>query len=469
MRSAQRPSEKSCTIPGPEPWPLLGNIPGIDAKSPWLSYMNWSKTYGGIFLTTALGFNTVIISDEKIAHELLDIRSSKYSARFFDPTGTFDAYGFESLTALMGHSNEWRTHRRIFHQHFRADAAREYRDMQLHKVAELVRNILASPQDYREHLEAFASSTIVAAVYGYQARPVKDPLVQKMTHRLEGILKTIGVEKIVAVNFMPFLQYVPSWLPGGSVNAAVCRESIETLSQEPFASLNETIPESSVPSVGYSGITRQAQLPDGSENEDQHLVKDVCSSAFAAGVETTASTLYTFVLAMVLHPEAQARAYADIVRACGADRIPTFEDREDLPYIDAILRETERWYPVLPLGLPHSVSEDDTYGDYFIPKGTTFMVNIWALCHDEERFPRPDDFLPERFLAEDGTLVKETVDLVFGFGRRVCPGRHFADASLWVAIAALLSTFRFERANGAQGTDIPFDTEWASGATLYVI
>jgi len=170
---------------------------------------------------------------------------------------------------------------------------------------------------------------------------------------------------------------------------------------------------------------------------------------------------------MVLNPDVQKRAYADITRICGNDRLPTFEDRLSLPYIEAIVRETLRWYPVAPLGIPHSTTDDDVYEGQIIPKGTTVMVNVWGICRDDTRFHRASKFTPERFLRNDGTLNDDTMDFVFGFGRRICPGKHLADASLWAAIASMLAVFRFEKAKDANGVEIDFVPEWSSGSTSY--
>ncbi|EIW84716.1 cytochrome P450 [Coniophora puteana RWD-64-598 SS2] len=445
LSSLRRPRGRGCTISGPKPWPLLGNIVGINMNAPWLSYMNLTKEFGKIFLTTAFGLDIVVISDEAIARELLDVRSSKYSGRLSYPTAK--PYGFDFHTA--------------------------YRDMQLRKAHQLVTNILESPDNHREHIQTFASSVILSAAYGYQARPIKDRLVEKMTHTLEVIIQAVSPEKALLVGLLPFVKYIPSWLPGGSFNAASCRKSIGELSHGPFLCLKETIEsESSVPSLGYSGVSRQSQISVNAPwASDQQLAQDVCLSAFSGEEQFshpfTFSTLFVFVLAMVLHPKVQERAYAEIMSVCGIGRIPTFDDRQALPYVDAVIRETLRWYPVVPMGIPHTATEDDIYGDDLIPKGTIIIVNVWALTHDEARFPRASEFIPERFLTDEGTLTDERVDFAFGFGRRVCPGNHFADASIWAAVASMITAFRFEKVKDEQGRDIDFEPAWASGTTSY--
>jgi cytochrome P450 len=74
-------------------------------------------------------------------------------------------------------------------------------------------------------------------------------------------------------------------------------------------------------------------------------------------------------MAMALHPAVQKRIQDEIDRVVGTDRLPTFEDRPSLPLVDAVVRETLRWRPVVPLGVPHSANKDDVYKGYFIPKG----------------------------------------------------------------------------------------------------
>jgi cytochrome P450 len=80
---------------------------------------------------------------------------------------------------------------------------------------------------------------------------------------------------------------------------------------------------------------------------------------------------------MTLYPEVQAKAQAELDAVVGRDRLPTFADRERLPYIDAVLKEMLRWGPVAPQALPHAASADGTFEGYFIPKSTIIIPNIW--------------------------------------------------------------------------------------------
>ena len=80
---------------------------------------------------------------------------------------------------------------------------------------------------------------------------------------------------------------------------------------------------------------------------------------------------------MMLYPNVQKKAREEIDRVIGTDRLPTFEDRENLPYIEAVLKEIQRWSPAVPLGVPHVTTEDDIFQSYRIPKGAIILPNIW--------------------------------------------------------------------------------------------
>ncbi|KAI0278746.1 cytochrome P450 [Russula aff. rugulosa BPL654] len=166
-----------------------------------------------------------------------------------------------------------------------------------------------------------------------------------------------------------------------------------------------------------------------------------------------------FVVAVLLHPEAQTMAQKELDTITRRERLPTFEDRFKLPFVDAICKEVIRWRPVVPLSMPHATTEDDVYNGFFVPKGAVVMTNIWAVLHDPVMYPDPDSFKPERFINEDGSLRDDPIlTSLFGFGKRICPGRHLADATIFIFIASLLSVFNIEKGINADGSadDYPF-------------
>jgi len=146
--------------------------------------------------------------------------------------------------------------------------------------------------------------------------------------------------------------------------------------------------------------------------------------------------------------------------------MPTFADREHLPYISACVREALRWHPVDPIGLLHKSIEDDVYEGYFIPKGTICIANVWGLNRDPDTYGADaHHFNPGRFITKEGELAdalndtKDEGHVTFGFGRRICVGRHVATNSLFIDIACMLWAASIRPVKDQQGNPILPDSE----------
>ena len=123
---------------------------------------------------------------------------------------------------------------------------------------------------------------------------------------------------------------------------------------------------------------------------------------------------------MALNPGVVEKAQEELDRVVGKDRLPEFSDRDDLPYIDAVVKELLRWNPPGPISIPVKTTQDDIYRGYSIPAGATVIENVWAVCRDPKIYPDPEAFNPDRFLkdGEINPLVFNPEDRVFGSGRR---------------------------------------------------
>jgi len=120
---------------------------------------------------------------------------------------------------------------------------------------------------------------------------------------------------------------------------------------------------------------------------------------------------------------------------------------------------------VTPLGIAHSVMEDDVYEGYLIPRGTTILPNVWGILHDEDAYPDPFRFDPERYAdaktnAERG--INEPPLTAFGFGRRMCPGRYLAIDSIWIAVATAAAVFDISKTVDEKGKLIEPDVQYTS-------
>ncbi|KAG2023999.1 O-methylsterigmatocystin oxidoreductase [Coprinopsis cinerea AmutBmut pab1-1] len=165
-----------------------------------------------------------------------------------------------------------------------------------------------------------------------------------------------------------------------------------------------------------------------------------------------------------MYPDVQRKAQAEIDRVVGSHRLPTFNDHPRLVYLQAVLKEVFRWHTTVPLGLTHVSTEDYVYNGYFIPKGSNIMTNVWAIMHDPNVFEDPFEFKPERYLKngeiDHTVLAPETA--AFGFGRRICPGRHLGKDSLTYVAACLLAVFDIRPPKDENGNPIKLELKVTS-------
>ncbi|KAG2353180.1 cytochrome P450 [Suillus spraguei] len=435
--------------PGPVPLPLLGNVLSINALEPWLTYTEWRAAYA-------------------IAEALLDKRSRIYSDRPY--LATLEPYIWLDMNfAFLAYGDEWRLCRRLFHQTFRPESAIKFYPMQINRVHEMIINLINSPQHYYDHFATFSMSVVMSTVYGYDTSARDDPLVQTVVKALVPGLTLLTPERALMLKTFPFLLKLPDWCWGSSIkcDARASTERVNKMANVPFRYVQQHMADGSYSiqsSMVAENLRRMERQEEASKPAFENALKKAATTAIVASYETSSSTLMVFVLAMVLYPDVQKRAQAEIDSVVGRDRLPTFEDRESLPYIEAILRETFRWEPVVPLGVPHATTSDDIYDGYFIPKGAIIAYNTWAITRDEKRYPDASRFIPERFIDVDGKLTADDPgQYIFGLGRRICPGRYTADASSWSAIVTMLATLDISPAKDDQGKVINFTPTFIPG------
>ena len=298
----------------------------------------------------------------------------------------------------------------------------------------------------------FSASIILKTTHGYSPEPVKaDPLVTLIEHILDYVIAAFVPMKW-AVDFIPALKYLPSNFPGAGFKKtaeqwkATCQSSAHLPYSFTVQQMKDGIDQPSyvAEAIGYDPSAITQELADD--------VMWTAVSLYAGGTETTASALITLVLAMIMFPEVQEKAQEEIDHNVGSGRLPTFDDQKKLPYIDRVVLEMYRWFPILPMCIPHRTDEDITYENVHIPKGSFIMPAIWGICHDPEVYPNPDQFDPDRYTGDRNE--PDPRDVIFGFGRRICPGRYLADSSLFIAVAHILTVFKIGKATGEDDVEI---------------
>jgi cytochrome P450 len=302
--------------------------------------------------------------------------------------------------------------------------------------------------------------------YGHNISDKGDVFVTIADEAMQGLGKA-GIFGSYLVDYLPFLKYVPEFMPGAGFKrqARVWRAKTREMIEKPFQMVKERMANGTASSCFAQ---KELEMWKQSSERDpgyETLIKNVAGISYAAGADTTVSTLLSFVLAMVVYPDVQRKIQEQLDDTLGMQRLPTFADRTKLSYIDCVVWECLRWNPVLPLGLAHLVSEDDEYGGYLIPKGTSVLPNVWAMLHDETCYPNPMEFDPDRFVDQEQNMklgINKFPQAAFGFGRRLCPGRWLAMDSVWMAVASILTVYTVEKALSEDGVEINPSVDYTS-------
>lgn len=457
--------------PGPRRLPLLGNalqMPGPSDRA-WLTYAGWATRYGDVMYLEALGRPVLILSSARAVTELLCGRAATYSDR---PELTMaNLSGWKDAFATMRYGERFHRARRLTEGALNSSAVSQYAPVQAATTRMLLRKLLDTPEEFAAHFRWAVGRAILYISYGYDAKDGEDELIRMADAAMANFSAASAPEW--AVDSFPWLRFLPSWLPGAGflTRAKVWHDEADRMFQTPFNMVKSRLIGDEVPvEVPVSESLTANLLRDEDDGKPvpvdvETLVMYIVGSLYGGGADTSVSAMLSFALAMTLHPEVQHKAQADIT---GGARLPNFEDRPRLPYVDALVQEVYRWNPVAPLGLPHRCMVDDHYQGHRIPEGAIVFANIWQILHDEAVYPDPFAFNPERYLANDQRpkTNEQNVDprtYAFGFGRRECPGRFLADSSIWLMIASILATFDIQKATDDQGEEITPDIDYTGG------
>jgi len=399
-----------------------------------------------------------VLSSVKVAADVLDRMSGVTSDR--SPMIKAREFYTRNLDFfLMGRGEIFRAGRRAVHANMNLRVVSTFHTLLEEDAAYMAIQLLRcrgeGEKPISEHTHRFAGSTIYRALYGGPVIPLDGPDPSKPQEELvHELLLAMNPSRSI-VDMLPFLEPVIARF------SFLRRESDEYYSR----AMKEYTNAFEAASQNHLSTTRLV-AQDLEQNGEQYglsrpLAMFTTGILFRAGQETTNTTMLWFVLAMILNPIVVQAAQRQLDRLEGS-RPPSFADREQLPLIEAIVKEVFRWRPPTPLSVFHVASEDFKYQGYVIRKGTQIIDNVWAQNRDPSVYTNPLTFDPSRFLDEKGQLMPSTPDThgdmsTFGRGRRICPGRDFAFDTLWIGIACLLWAFHFDKAIGEDGKEMSLD------------
>ncbi|XP_049678025.1 cytochrome P450 2D14 isoform X2 [Accipiter gentilis] len=373
--------------PGPVSLPFIGTMLYVDFRNPHLSFNQLRKKFGNIFNLQNCWSNLVVLNGYKTVKEALVHRSEDFADRPYFPVYEHLGYGNKSEGIVMArYGHVWK------------------------------------------ELRKFTLSTLRNFGMG------KKSLEERVTEEVGFLCSAVNSER-----GCPFdLRFL--------VNNAVCNVICTTIYGERFDYGDVTFKK--LLHLFENSLNEEAGfLPQGKVAEENGFsynnLRLVTADLFAAGSETTSTTLQWAFLYMLLHPEIQSKVHAEIDKVIGRERSPTMKDQASMPYTNAVIHEVQRYGDVAPVGLPHMTYRDTKLQGFFIPKGTTIITNLSSVLKDEAVWEKPNEFYPEHFLDANGQFVKPEAFLPFSAGRRACLGEQLAKMELFIFFTTLLQKFTF--------------------------
>ncbi|KAG1814531.1 cytochrome P450 [Suillus variegatus] len=420
--------------PSPPTWRLRGHF--LPPRDPFLAVARWIDEYGPLITIRSGMQNIVIIGRHKAVVDIMEKQGRTLADRpRLVAAGEILTRGLSIGFCHAG--DRLRQMRRALHTHLQPKSADTYQPLQMLQARSLILNILDDPSNFQNHAISCAASTILKVAYGKTSpTSATDHAVREARH-IVFRFRTVLRPGAYWVDSIPWLKYLPWYAPELKDDSKRSKRLYtDELNRVKLQMRNEDIG----PSFSKY-ILENGHLYNLTEMEMAYL----SGAFFGAGTETVAAAICTVLMAAAHFPEEQAKVQAELYAVIGRERAPTFADRPSLPRLEAFISEALRWRPLVhPTGFPHRTTEDVIWAseNYCIPAGTTVFGNLWSISRDPEVYPEPDAFKPQRWIDDQGRLRDDLTLFVYGFGRRVCPGQHVANRSVFINSLLVLWAFQ---------------------------
>ena len=430
--------------PGPRGLPVFGSLLEIRHDT-HLAIDRLAQRYGDICLMRFGSVPTVVISNAEMLQEA------------FGKVELADRWVSEIMNTLSSqkdlvmapYGEHWRQMQRFANRELLS--ARNIDTVREHYIERVVNDLVEQIAQQGDAGESVQPMTMTArsnslmmfrSIFGREDDDTAEFLQQRDTllDYINFIFSSATATNLA--DYIPWLRFLPSNALKEAVRQAetggiIIRALVEAARNRPGLDL-------SAPTCLVEVML--AKEESGEITSD--MTCDLCMDMIIAGTDTSAQTINWFLLLMANRPEIQAKVHEELDRVIGHDALPTVDDRTRLPYTFACLAESMRYRTIGPFGLPHRASEDTEIGGYRIPAEAQVLGNIYSIHHDPRYWDSPNEFIPERFLPqEEGSMPPALTGpayIPFGTGHRRCPGRRFAETTVWLHITRMLHKLRLE-------------------------
>ncbi|XP_075056908.1 uncharacterized protein LOC142143093 [Mixophyes fleayi] len=433
--------------PGPKPLPIIGNIHMIDMSKPHKTFIEMSKKYGSVFSVQLGMTKTVVLCGYDSIKDALVNHAEEFADR--PETPVFDKVQ-KGYGVVMSNGENWKVMRRFTLSTLRDfGMGKKTIENKIIEEAECLTQTFKSyggkPFNNLTIINAAVANIIVSILLSHRF-DYEDPTILQIMSLINENVRFMGRPMVRLYNNFPSVM---DWLPGDHRKVFENGEKFLSFIRATFTKQKEELDVNDQRNLIDAFLAKQQE---GKAESTLYFHNDnltvLVGNLFAAGMETTTTTLRWGLLLMMKYPDIQKKVQNEIERVIGSAS-PKIEHRKEMPYTDAVIHEIQRFGDIVPSNLPHATSQDVTFRGYFIPKGTPIIPLLSSALKDDTYFEKPEEFYPEHFLDSQGQFKKNDAFIPFSMGKRSCAGENLAKMELYLFFTTLLQNFTFKAPPGA--------------------
>ncbi|XP_049379640.1 6,7,8-trihydroxycoumarin synthase-like [Solanum stenotomum] len=447
---------KNKVPPGPLGLPFIGNLHQFDCLAPHIYFWKLSKKYGKVFSLKLASVPIVVVSSAKLAKEVLKTQDLVFCSKPSLVGQQKLSYNGHDI-AFAPYNDYWREMRKICVLHlFSLKKVHLFGPIRNDEVSRMIKKIYQQAANSQvtnlSNLLISLNSTIICRV-AFGVRFDEEAYERKRFSHIVDEAQAMLASFFVS-DFFPSLNWIDK-LTGQTNKLEKSFKDLDEFYEELIEQHhNPNRPKSMEGDIIdlLLQLKKEQLTPIDLSLED---IKGIIMNVLLAGSGTSASVIIWAMTILIKNPKAMKKVQEEIRNLMGNKNIVNEDDIQNMPYLRAVIKETLRLFPPIPLLIARESMKKSTLEGYELQPRTIVYVNAWAIARDPEIWENPEEFMPERFLNSYINFKGQDYEFIpFGAGRRGCPAMALGVASVELALSNLLYAFDWELPYGLKKEDI---------------
>ncbi|XP_030933074.1 trimethyltridecatetraene synthase-like [Quercus lobata] len=449
--------------PGPTPWPIIRNLDLI-GPLPHQSLHKLSKKYGPIMQLKFGSFPVVVASSAEVAKQFLKTHDHVFASRPQIAAGKHTTYNYLNIT-WAPYGPYWRQGRKIYLSELfsskRLDSYEYIRVEERRVFMSCLCSMSGKPIMLKDHLSRLILSIISRIILGkkYFSESKDETSIVTLEEFQEVLDELFLLNGVLNIgDWIPWVDFLD--LQGYVKRMKALKKKLDRFHDHVFdeRKARREGEKDFVPKDMVDLVLQMADDPNLDVKLTYESVKGFIQDLIAGGTDTSATTVEWAMSELLKQPHLIKKATEELDKVIGRDRWVEEKDIPQLPYINAIMKETMRKHPVAVLLAPHLALEDCNIAGYEIRKGARIFINTWSIGRNPSIWDAPEEFCPERFLGKDIDVKGQNFELLpFGSGRRMCPGYSLGLKMISSSLANFLQGFNWKLPDNMKVEDLGMD------------